>query len=104
MAFTMERQDNFEFKGFSPKVDLRQKAKEIYNLVENRSPSESTKVASITKINKGYEIQLKITSGSCAFNITTRKQNCSDAMDQLYEKFLDKILVWKKERSYELDL
>ena len=104
MNFTMEKQDNFEFKGFTPRLALKQKAKDIYTSVENRSPSESTKVASITKIKEGYQAQLKITSASCIFEITTKKKTCSVAMDQLYERFLSEILNWNKERNFDLHL
>lgn len=97
----MERRDNFEFKGFVPQLSLEQKGKHIYNIVENRSPSESAKVASITKMKEGYEAELKITSNSCRLKIKATENDCETALDQIYEQFLSEILNWDKARNSE---
>ena len=99
MVFVTDRQDNFEFKGFIPRTALKQKGKQVYSLVENRSPSESAKVASVTKTKEGYQARLKVASNACDFELIVNKKNCSAAIDQIYSQFLDEILDWNKTRS-----
>ncbi len=94
-----ERPDNFKFRGFLPNKSLQQKGKAIYSLVEDHSPSEAAKKASLTKIGDSYEARLKIVSASCSFEISSKQPAASESMDDLYKKFTSKILRWTKERE-----
>ena len=94
-----EQPENFKFKGFQPNKSLQQKCKTIYNLVEDRSPSEAAKEASLTKIGNNYQAKLKIISASCSFEVSSLENKASESMDKLYKKFTTKILHWNKNRE-----
>lgn len=95
----MNRLDNFEFNGFEPNLELRRQCQEIYNLVEDRAPSESTKQASITKVSWGYKANLKVTSESCIFEVSAREREPSHLVNELYRKFSAEILNWNRSRN-----
>ena len=95
----MDQEDSFTFKGFSPNNHLQEKCKELYSMVENKSPNLSAKEASITKIGDDYEAKLKIISGSCNFEISSKETEPSQTLEKLYEKFLDQIINWNKHRD-----
>ena len=94
-----EKPDNFKFRGFLPSKPLQQKGKAIYSLMEDRSPSEAAKKASLTKVGGVYEARLKVVSASCSFEIFSAQAAPSESMDDLYKKFTTKILKWTKERE-----
>ena len=93
--------DCFEFKGFEPNSDFVSRCQKIYDLVETRSPSESTKQACITKLRFGaYQAKIKITSASCVFEVCAKENKPERLMDQLYEKFSVEIVDWNKKRHF----
>lgn len=96
----MNRLDNFEFNGFEPNLELRRHCQEIYNLVEDRSPSESTKQVSITKVTWGYKANLKVTSASCIFEVSVREREPSHLVNELYKKFSEEIINWNRNRIF----
>ena len=89
----------FEFKGFEPNSELKQKCREIFSLMEGRAPSESAKQVSITKIPWGYRGNLKITSASCIFEVSVKEREPSHLVNKLYKKFSMEILNWNKNRN-----
>ncbi len=95
----INKKDSFVFEGFFPNSNLQEKCRKLYHIVEKRSPNSSTKEASITKIGDNYEAKLKIVSGSCNFEISSKENEPSQTVEKLYEKFLNKILTWNKNRD-----
>ena len=95
----MDELDNFEFNGFEPNVELKRRCQEIYCLMEDRAPSESTKQAIITKVTWGYKANLKITSASCMFEVSVRDREPSHLINELYRKFSAEILNWNRSRN-----
>ena len=92
---------NFEFEGFEPNAQLKQSCAEIYELVENRAPSESSKQVCIKKTLFGnYKGNLKITSASCIFEVSSEKKEPEQLMKDLYKKFTFEILNWNKKRNF----
>ena len=92
--------DNFQFKGFKPNKEIKQRTRFFYNLIESRSPSDSKKIASLTKKGELYEARLKISSAShCSFEISSKTNKVSDSVKSLEKKFLDKIINWNKTRN-----
>ena len=93
--------DNFVFKGFDPSDDLKGYCKEVYSRVENRAPSESRKIAFISKTNAGYEGSFRITSASGVFKANSSNTKAKTLIDELYNKMSLQILDWHKSRSIE---
>ena len=91
--------DNFVFKGFNPSDDLKVYCKEVYSLVEDKAPSESRKIAFITKTNKGYEGSFRITSASGIFKANSKNKEAKSLIDELYKKMSLQILDWNKTRN-----
>ena len=91
--------DNFIFKGFDPSDDLKVYGKEVYSRVENKAPSESKKIAFISKTTKGYEGSFRITSASGIFKANSENRSPISLIDELYKKMSLQILDWKKTRS-----
>lgn len=91
--------DNFEFKGFNPSDDLKVYCKEVYNLVEDKAPSESIKTAFISKTNKGYEGSFRVTSASGVFKANSKNREAKSLIDELYKKMSLQILDWNKTRD-----
>ena len=91
--------DNFVFKGFDPSDDLKVYCKEVYSLVEDKAPSESTKTASISKTNKGYEGSFRIASASGIFTADSKNREAKSLIDELYKKMSLQILDWNKTRG-----
>ena len=91
--------DNFVFKGFDPSDDLKVYCKEVYSRVEGKAPSESKKIALITKTNKGYEGSFRITSASGIFKVNSKNTEAKSLIDELYKKMSLQILDWSKTRS-----
>lgn len=94
--------DNFLFKGFDPSDDLKVYCKEVYNLVEEKAPSESKKIAFISKTKKGYEGSFRITSASGVFNVNSKSKEAKSLIDELYTKMSLQILDWNKTRGVSL--
>ena len=91
---------NFKFQGFVPSSKLKKISQNFYNLVENRSPSDSKKQAVLIKKGSLYEARLKIISASsCSFEISSKEDNSLRTINALQEKFLNKILNWNKNRN-----
>jgi len=99
MVKDIYKADTFVFKGFFPTDHLQAKCKTLYYMVEKQSPDSSARVASITKRGNNYEAKLKIVSGSCNFEISTKDQEPIESVDKLYEQFVNQILNWKKHRD-----
>ena len=96
----MSQVEFFEFKGFKPNLEFIRECQKVCDLVETRSPSESTKEASITKARfGGYQAHLKITSASCVFEISVKEAQPGKLMNQLYKQFSVKIVDWNKTRQ-----
>ena len=91
--------DNFVFKGFDPSDDLKVYCKEVYHRVEDRAPSESTKIAYISKTNKGYEGTFRITSASGIFKANLKSTEAKSLIDKLYKEMSLQILDWNKTRG-----
>lgn len=91
--------DNFVFRGFDPSDDLKVYCKEVYSRVEDKAPSESRKIAFITKTNKGYEGSFRITSASGIFKANSKNAEAKSLIDELYKKMSLQILDWNKTRS-----
>lgn len=95
-----EQKQNFQFKGFTPNTKVKQQTQFVYDFIESRAPSDSKKVASLTKKGELYEARLKISSASsCSFEISSKEHRLSDSMKSLQQKFLDKIVNWNKTRN-----
>ena len=90
--------DNFIFNGFDPSSDLKLYCKEVYSLVEDKAPSESTKTAFITKTSTGYEGVLRVTSASGVFKANSSHIEPKSLIDELYKKMSLQILDWKNSR------
>ena len=91
---------NFQFNGFEPNKKIKKQIQFFYDFIEKRSPSDSKKVASLTKKGELYEARLKISSSSrCSFEISSKTNKVSESMKSLEKKFLDKIVNWNKTRS-----
>lgn len=91
---------NFQFNGFIPDKKVKKQSQFFYSLVERRAPSDSKKVASLTKKGGLYEARLKISSaGACSFEIVSKKGKISDSIECLQKQFFDKIVDWNKTRS-----
>lgn len=67
--------------------------------MDKKAPSSCAKTASLSKKGDNYEAKLKIISGSCCFEISSKKQVASDTIDNLYKQFTTKILDWNKEKD-----
>ena len=91
--------DNFVFKGFDPSDDLRVYGKEMYSRLEDKSPSESTKIAFISKTRKGYEGTFRITSASGVFKADSANRSAVSLIDELYKKMSLQILDWSQTRK-----
>ena len=92
--------NNFQFKGFTPNTRVKKQGRVFYNLIESRSPSDSRKIASLTKKGNVYEARLKVSSaGTCSFEISSRKNNISDSIECLRKQFFDKIITWNQTRD-----
>ena len=97
---SLNKKDSFQFKGFIPTENLREKCSCIYENVENYSPSEAIKEARLVKYNQAYIGELKITSASCIFTITSEERDPVSSLDKLYKKFRKKMLVWNRSRIF----
>ncbi len=95
--------DNFIFKGFDPSDDLKVYCKEIYSRVEGKAPSESTKIAFISKTNKGYEGSFRVTSASGIFKAKSKNTEAKSLIDELYKKMSLQILDWSKTRGLSFE-
>ncbi len=91
--------DNFVFKGFDPSEDLKIHGKEVYSRVEDKAPSESTKIAFINKTHKGYEGTFRVTSASGIFKVNSENRSAISLIDELYKKMSLQILDWSKTRG-----
>ena len=106
MIAYMSMESNFQFKGFIPNKAIKKQSQFFYSLIESRSPSDSKKMASLTKKGGLYEARLKISSSAdtCSFEIFSTKDKISDSMKCLKEQFFDKIISWNKTRSQKHSL
>ena len=97
-----EVRKNFKFHGFNPSPKLEKTTETLYKLIESRSPSDSKKQAVLIKKKSGYEARLKVSSASsCSFEIVSKEKDELNSIDSLQKKFLDKILVWSKNKNPE---
>ena len=94
--------DNFEFKGFHPSDDLKVYCKEVYCRVEDKAPSESTKIAFISKTHKGYEGSFRVTSASGVFKANSKNKEAKSLIDELYKKMSLQILDWSNTRNQNI--
>ena len=93
--------DNFIFEGFKPSDELKIYGKEVYSRVEGKAPSESTKVAFISKTNAGYKGSFRITSASGVFKANSKNTEPKTLIDELYKKVSSQILHWNKTRGIQ---
>ena len=96
----MDRKDTFQFKGFVPTQNLKKRCSCIYENVESYSPSEAIREARLVKYNQAYIGELKITSASCIFTITSEENDPMVSVDKLYKKFRKQMLVWSQKRIF----
>jgi len=95
----MFHKDNFVFKGFSPSNELKIYGKEVYSRVEGKAPSESRKVAFISKTNRGYEGSFSVISASGVFKANSHNKQPKSLIDELYKKMSLQFLDWSKARN-----
>lgn len=92
--------NNFQFKGFTPNISIKKKSQVFYDLIESRSPSDSKKVAVLSKKGNLYEARLRVLSaGVCSFEISSKRDKISDSISSLQKQFLNKIVSWNKTRD-----
>ena len=93
-------ENNFKFHGFKPSLQLEKTTEDLFKLIESRSPSDSKKHAVLTKKRKGFEARLRVSSASsCSFEIVSQDRDELNSIENLQKKFLDKILVWNKNKK-----
>ncbi len=95
--------DNFVFNGFDPSDEFKVYCKDVYTRVEDKAPSESTKIAFISKTNTGYEGTFHITSASRVFRVKSKKQEAKSLIDELYKKMSLQILDWNQSRDFTIE-
>lgn len=93
--------DNFIFKGFKPSDELKIYGKEVYSRVEDKAPSESTKIAFISKTGTGYIGSFRIASASGIFKANSKNTKPKPLIDELYRKMSLQILNWNKNRGIQ---
>ncbi len=93
--------DNFIFEGFRPSDELKIYGKEIYSRVEDKAPSESTKIAFISKTHRGYEGSFRIASAVGVFKANSKNSQPKLLIDELYKKMSLQILAWNKNRGIQ---
>lgn len=94
-------EDNFTFKGFDPTAFLKSYCKKIYYSVEDRSPSEATKVAWVVRTKDGkYKGVIRVVSASGSFFVTSTNKEPRHLIDDLYSQFSSKIAVWNSNREF----
>lgn len=91
--------ENFTFEGFDPSADLKSYCKQIFCRVEDKSPSESVKVASVVKTGNGYEGLIRVISSSGTFFVTSAGKQPDHLIDDLYSKFSQQISSWSRSRE-----
>ena len=95
-------ENNFKFRGFNPSPQLKKITESFYQMIENRSPSDSKTEAVITKRDGFYEAKLCICSASsCSFQIESQDKNELRSINDLQEKFLRRILAWSQNKKPE---
>ena len=95
----LDLRNNFEFKGFIPNQQIKNKSESFYNQIEKLSPSDSKKVAILKKTKEGYTARLKVSSASaCSFDISCKQSNANRSMLSLQKEFFDQIRKWNKKR------
>ena len=98
----IENKDNFIFKGFEPNRFLNAYCKQVYCLVEEKAPCNSTKTASLCKVNNTFEGTIRIVSdSSCTFLVTSSKAEPRMVVEDLYAQFAQKISHWIENRDIE---
>lgn len=94
-------EDNFIFKGFDPTSILKSYCKQVYCSVEDKSPSEATKVAWVLRTKDGkYTGVIRVVSASGSFFVTSTNREPRHLIDDLYSQFSDKIAVWNRNREF----
>ncbi|MDE0151156.1 MAG: hypothetical protein OXK80_01490 [Bdellovibrionales bacterium] len=94
-------EDNFVFKGFDPTSFLKSYCKQVYSSVEDKSPSEATKVAWVVRTKDGhYKGVIRVVSASVSFFVTSTNKEPRHLIDDLYSQFSDKIAVWNRNREF----
>ncbi len=101
MTEQQQSKDNFIFKDFEPNRFLKAYCKQVYCLVEERAPSDATKIALLYRVRTGFEGSVRIVSESCTFFITSIHSEPRLVVDDLYTQFTQKIFHWIQNR--ELD-
>ena len=91
--------DNFIFEGFNPSNELKIYGKEVYSRVEGKAPSESIKLAFISKTHGGYEGSFRIASASGIFKAQSKGTQVRSLIDELYKEMSTQILAWNKTRG-----
>ena len=92
--------DNFAFRGFEPNRFFKAYCKQIYCLMEERSPCDATKNALISRTKNGFEGSVRIISGSCTFLITADGSQPRLVIEELYSQFTQQIHKWIQNREF----
>lgn len=72
----------------------------MYNYVETRSPSESSKVAFIWKNKNEYKGMIKIVSASGTFTVLSSGIKPREVLENLHAQFLSKMDYWSSVRHF----
>ena len=100
--FFQRSKKNFKFRGFDPSPQLKKITESFYQMIENRSPSDSKTKAVITKQDGFFEAKLCISSASsCSFQIVSQDKSELRSINKLQEQFLRRILAWSQNKTPE---
>ena len=89
---------NFKFVGFEPANELKTLAKQIYWLVEEKSPSQAAKTGLLTKVHEGFQARFKISSSSGIFEAEACGDNAQLCLEELYGKMKSVLKAWSSSR------
>lgn len=93
---------NFVFEGFEPSSDLMTYSKEIFWLIEDKSPSQSAKSAVLKRNSGSYEAHVKISSASGIFEASATNENPENCIEDVYLKVKSLMRTWAKNRLPEI--
>ena len=94
-----KHKDNFIFTGFEPNRFLKAHCKEIYCLIEEKSPSDASKTILLSRAKSGFEGSIRIVSGSCTFLVNSSQSEPCLVVEDLYAQFNQKIFHWIRNRE-----
>ena len=89
---------NFTFEGFDPSSDLKSYCKQIFCYVEDRSPCQSVKIASVVKVGDNYKGLIRVVSPAGTFLVSSANKKPDHLIDDLYSQFSQQIYQRMSER------